>query len=284
MCDLHETLNAADGEMPTLHRRDVVRGLWSGTMVAYAGAAAGCTTNPATGRSQLIMFSEGELVQMASQAWAQTKQETPISRDRAANARLQRIGKKIAANATARSPQLQGTQWEFVVFDTDDKNAFVLPGGKVGFYKGLMDFSENDDQMAAVLGHEVGHVTGRHSSERMSQQMLGQVGMVAAGVAAASSDLSTEQQQLLLALGGAGLTMGVILPYSRKHELEADLLGVDYMYDSGYDVTESVRLWERMGGENRSSTPEWMSTHPSPNTRVRELKSYINSRGYALMA
>ncbi len=282
MCNNHfEVVNP--NQPIKLHRRDVVRGLWSGSMVLIAGGAAGCATNPATGRSQLAFMSDGQLVSMATQAWAETKKELPISTDRATNARLQRIGEKIQVVASERTPSLANADWEFVVFDTDEKNAFVLPGGKVGFYKGLLDYSDNDDQVAAVLGHEVGHVEGRHANERMSQQTLGQVALVATGVAASMSDLSPDMQNLVMMGASAGLTLGVILPFSRKHELEADLLGVDSMYKAGYDAREAVNLWVKMGENRSGAPPEWMSTHPSPETRVRELTNYINAMGYARM-
>lgn len=283
MCENHVSVQGAKGPIQ-LHRRDVVRGLWAGTIVAYAGTtASGCTTNPATGRSQLVFLPQAQLVSMAAEAWAQTKQETPISRDSATNARLNRIGDRIRTVASKRTPSLANADWEFVVFDSDEKNAFVLPGGKVGFYKGLMDYSDNDDQIAAVMGHEVGHVEGRHANERMSQQTLGQVGLVAAGVAVSQSDMSNQEQQMIMAAAGAGLTLGIILPFSRKHELEADKLGVDSMHAAGYDVRESVQLWKKMGEGRTGAPPEWMSTHPSPETRVRELTNYINAKGYALM-
>ena len=197
MCDNHVGV-LPNGQPVKLHRRDVVRGLWAGSMVLFAGGATSCTTNPATGRTQLAFMSDSQLVSMASQAWSQTKSELPISTDRKANERLTRIGHKIKAVASKRTPSLQNADWEFVVFDTEDKNAFVLPGGKVGFYKGLLDYSDNDDQVAAVLGHEVGHVEGRHSNERMSQQTLGQAGLLATGLAASMSDLSSEQQQMVM--------------------------------------------------------------------------------------
>lgn len=292
MCDNHIVVAGQKGPIQ-LHRRDVVRGLWAGTMVAFTGASvSSCSTNPVTGRSQLAFMSDTQLITMAADAWTQTKSELPISNDRAANARLLRIGEKIKASAiqnsrnvgaTSMADQLAAADWEFVVFDTEDKNAFVLPGGKVGFYKGLLDYSDNDDQVAAVLGHEVGHVEARHSNERMSQQTVGQVGLVATGLAASMSDLSPEQQQLVMMGASAGLTLGVILPFSRTHELEADKLGVDNMYAAGYDPREAVNLWVKMGQNRSGAPPEWMSTHPSPETRVRELTNYINAKGYAIM-
>lgn len=271
MCDSHPV--TADAPI-RLNRRDLVRGLWSGSVVVMASGGAGCATV-----GTYFEPSDQQLVQMAAQAWQQTKQETPISRDAAANRRLQTIGPKIA-----RAANRPNDAWEFVVFDSEEKNAFVLPGGKVGFYKGLLDFSDTDDQVAAVLGHEVGHVSARHAARRFGQQQATSLGVALTGaIVGATTDL--DDQQLALAMGvlGAGATIGVILPFSRENEIEADKYGVDYMHAAGYDVRESVRLWEKMGQGASRSGPEWMSTHPSPQTRVQELRSYINNRGYAVV-
>jgi predicted Zn-dependent protease len=173
-------------------------------------------------------------------------------------------------------------QWEFVVFDSAEKNAFVLPGGKVGFYKGLMDFTENDDQVAAVLGHEVGHVVARHAALRAGQQtatsLLLQGGSAILG---STAKMSSDQLNMVMAVAGAGATVGIALPFSRQNETDADKLGVDYMHAAGYDVKQSIRLWEKMGAASTNRPQEWMSTHPNPETRIQELKSYINAKGYA---
>jgi predicted Zn-dependent protease len=169
-----------------------------------------------------------------------------------------------------------------VVFDSQEKNAFVLPGGKVGFYKGLMDFTENDDQVAAVLGHEVGHVVARHAALRAGQQtatsLLLQGGSAILG---STVKMSSDQLNMVMAVAGAGATVGIMLPFSRQNETDADKLGVDYMHSAGYDVKQSIRLWEKMGAASTNRPQEWMSTHPNPETRIQELKSYINAKGYA---
>lgn len=277
MCDNHEVVKNADGKIQ-MHRRDVVRGLWAGTMVLSTASIAGCATT-----DQMFMPSDAQLLPMAAEAWKQTKTETPISTDRAANSRMIRIGERIKSSASKFDASLAEADWEFVVFDSEQKNAFVLPGGKVGFYKGLLDFSDNDDQVAAVLGHEVGHVSRRHAARRIGRQQAAQIGMALGTVAIGVSDMSNDQKNMAVGLLGAGTTVGVILPFSRDNELEADLVGVDYMYDAGYDVRESVSLWNKMGENRDGAQPEWMSTHPNPNTRVRELTNYINSKGYAVM-
>ncbi len=257
-----------------MNRRDLVRGLWAGTIVLGASATTGCASTAA-----FFAPSDDVLIPMAAQAWADTKSQTPISRDPRANSRLQSVGQKIALAANRPNDA-----WEFVVFDSEEKNAFVLPGGKVGFYKGLMDFADNDDQVAAVLGHEVGHVTARHAALRVGQEQATQLGLAIAGAGIASTDKMTQQQKsMLMALAGAGATVGIILPFSRQNELDADVLGVDYMHTAGFDVREAVTLWEKMGGASDGRQPQWLSTHPNPGTRVQQLRQYINNRGYALV-
>jgi predicted Zn-dependent protease len=275
MCEHHQV----SGDTPAvvsldrMHRRDVVRALWSGTMLLGVSGAAGCAN-----AAEFFAPSDADLVPLAAQAWEQTKRETPISRDARANARLQAVGSRIAAVAN-----LPNAQWEFVVFDSEEKNAFVLPGGKVGFYKGLIDFTENDDQIAAVLGHEAGHVAARHAALRAGQQSATQLGLGIGGalLGGAAGGMNSDQQNAIMAIAGAGATVGILLPFSRNNELEADKLGVDYMDAARYDVKQSIRLWERMGAAATERPTEWMSTHPNPETRIQELRSYINARGYA---
>jgi predicted Zn-dependent protease len=284
MCETHSThlTHHADDPMVVtpkgavrMNRRDFVRAVAVGSVVTVAA----CETNPETGRQQFTMgVSDSDLVQMAQGAWLQTLQETPRSRDARANQRLSAVGQRISQSANRPNDQ-----WEFVVFDSDDKNAFVLPGGKVGFYKGLMDMTENDDQIASVMGHEVGHVTGRHAAERMGWSTAAQLGMVVGAVAIGSQDnISQDQADMIMAGLGLGIQVGVLLPFSRNHELEADRLGVDYMHRAGYDVRQSIRVWELMSAGSRG-TPEFLSTHPSPETRIQELRRHINARGYALV-
>ena len=272
MCEHHNPSGNLPKVVPlgSMHRRDIVRGLWAGTMLVGVGGCAGA--------AEFFAPSDAELIPMAAQAWEETKKETPISRDARANQRLQSVGTKIASVA-----QVPNAQWEFVVFESQEKNAFVLPGGKVGFYKGLMDFCENDSQVAAVLGHEVGHVVARHAALRAGQQSATQFGLALGGAAlgASAGDMSEGQRNAIMAIAGAGATVGILLPFSRNNELEADKLGVDYMHATGYDVKQSIRLWERMGAASTQRPTEWMSTHPNPETRINELRTYINTRGYA---
>lgn len=274
MCDHHHALQRAAGPGGEfrLHRRDIVRGLWTGSLVLGVAGAGGCES-----AGEFFAPTDDQLIMMSAEAWEQTKKETPVSKDARANRRLQTIGPKIAAVANRPNDA-----WEFVVFDSPDKNAFVLPGGKVGFYKGLLDFSENDDQVAAVLGHEVGHVTARHAAQRMGQQQATSLGLAIGGaILGSSTKLPEDQKNAIMAIAGAGAVVGILLPFSRNNELDADRLGVDYMHAAGYDVRQSVRLWEKMGQNSDPGPGEWLSTHPSPQTRIAELREYINAKGYA---
>jgi predicted Zn-dependent protease len=271
MCESHNLAAPKIVSLDGMHRRDLVKRLWAGTMVlGVAGATAGCESV-----GEFFEPSDADLIPLAAEAWEQTKRETPISRDANANRRMQAIGPKIAAVA-----QVPNAQWEFVVFDSKELNAFVLPGGKVGFYKGLIDFVDNDSQIAAVLGHEVGHVVARHAAKRAGQQQATQLG-VALGGAVLGGALSRDQQEAAMAVMGAGAMYGILLPFSRGNELEADKLGVDYMHSAGYDVKQSITLWQKMGAASTDRPTEWMSTHPDPNTRINELDAYIKAKGYA---
>ena len=271
MCENHNVARPQVVSLDSMHRRDVVRRLWAGTMVlGVAGSAGACASV-----GKFLEPSDADLIPMAAEAWEQTKKETPISKDPKANARLQAVGKKISAIAP-----VQNASWEYVVFDSKELNAFVLPGGKVGFYKGLIDFVDNDDQIAAVMGHEAGHVVARHAAKRAGQQQATSLG-VSLGGALLGGSLSKDQQDAAMqVMTGVGV-YGVLLPFSRSNELEADKLGVDYMHACGYDVKQAVRLWEKMGAASTSRPSEWMSTHPDPETRIKELKAFITERGYA---
>ncbi|MEZ6028115.1 MAG: M48 family metallopeptidase [Hyphomonadaceae bacterium] len=270
MCQNHDVVAPKVVSLEGMHRRDIVRGLWGGTMLLGVAGTSGCASV-----GKLLEPSDEQLIPLAAEAWAQTKAETPISNDPKANARLQAVGKKISAIVP-----VQNAAWEFVVFDSKELNAFVLPGGKVGFYKGLIDFVDNDDQIAAVMGHEAGHVVARHAAKRAGRQQATQLGVALGGMAAGGVLSRDQQDAAMQIMTGIGV-YGVILPFSRDNELQADKLGVDYMHQCGYDVKQSVRLWEKMGAASTNRPTEWMSTHPNPETRIAELRQYITSKGYA---
>lgn len=229
---------------------------------------AACATNPYTGRSQLVGLADPAAIQqMGLQAWAQERRTKPVWNDAAQQARLTRIGQRIAAQA-----RLPGAQWEFVAFDSPDLNAYVLPGGKVGFYRGIIELAQNDDQIATVMAHEVGHLIGRHVEERYSQAVA-QQGAVAVTGAATNSQLA---QQVL----GLGLQVGVALPFSRSQEAEADRIGIDLMHAAGYDVRQALVFWERMAARGGARPPAFLSTHPDPAARIADIRAHINARGW----
>lgn len=236
--------------------------------LAPAVLVAACATNPYTGRNQLVGLADSAAIQqMGLQAWQQERQSKPIWNNAAQQQRLQRIGQRIAAQA-----RVPNAQWEFVAFDSPDLNAYVLPGGKVGFYRGIMELAQNDDQIATVMAHEVGHIIGLHVEERYSQAVA-QQGAVAVTGAATNSALA---QQVL----SMGLQVGVALPFNRSQEAEADRIGIDLMHASGYDVREAINFWQRMSARGGSRPPAFLSTHPDPAARIADIRNHINARGW----
>ena len=242
--------------------------------LAAAGAAVllapSCSRNEATGRPQLVMVDESQLADMASSTWADLKRRTPIVTEGAAPGRLARIGADVASAAN-----LSGLDWEFVVFDSPEVNAFVLPGGKVGFNTGLLERTKSDHEVAAILGHEVGHVVARHASERVSQHTAAQLGVQAMTLLLAG-ELGSRADEVA-GMFGVGLVYGVILPYSRAHELEADRLGVRLMAEAGYDPRAAENFWKRMIDLDRDRPQRLalLSTHPADDARLSALRVEI---------
>lgn len=228
-------------------------------------ALPACTTVQETGRKQLILMSAAEEASMGVQAFEQIKQQERISTDPAVNARIQRIGKRIAASV---GRDLPNAQWEFVVFESDQINAFALPGGKVGVYTGLINLAGSDDEIAVVMGHEVAHVSSRHGAERQSQAML--VGLGGAALAIGTSD-NKNQQYYMLAYG-LGSTLGT-LAYSRDHETEADVVGLRFAARAGYDPRAAASFWRKMAAqETGARPPKFLSTHPPSSERIANLE------------
>lgn len=240
-----------------------------GALALATAPIAACTYNEALGRDQLVLVDDSALSQAGQQAWAQAMQTNEVSRSPARNERLRRVGSRIVQAAG-----LGNLNWEYAVFVSEQPNAFVLPGGRMGVTTGLMDLAENDDQLATVIGHEAAHVVARHAAERYSQSALAQTGVqIATGV-------SGDYGQAVGALGGIGAQLGVLLPFSRRHELEADRIGVDFMQRAGYRPREAVTLWRAMAQQGGASAPEFASTHPSDSTRIAALEAYLAERGW----
>lgn len=224
----------------------------------------GCATSP-TGRSQLIFMPDAELNSMGLQAFETMKRDTRISSNIASNQFVRCI-----VDAVTREV---GGQWEVVVFEDNSLNAFALPGGKIGVHTGLINLVDNQHQLAAVIGHEVGHVLARHSNERMSQQIGTQMGISLIQAIAAPQ---TALGQSAIGLLGVGAQYGVIMPFSRLHESEADRIGLDLMSKAGFDPAESIVLWQKMAQASQGPRPvEFLSTHPSHGTRIRDLQARL---------
>src|SRR6185503_12203704 len=232
---------------------------------------AGCITNPETGRRQLLIVPESQMTELGISSFEQMKQQQPISRDPAANAMVKRVGERIRSVVN-----LPNAQWEFVVFDSKEANAFCLPGGKIGVYTGILPLTKDDAGLAAVMGHEVAHATLQHGRERMSQGLaaglLGQVG---------SAVVDAKNPQWTSAFGqlyGIGAQVGVLLPNSRGQEAEADKQGLIYMVRAGYDPEAAVQFWERFaeyGAKAGGAPPKFLSTHPPSAERIENLKKWI---------
>lgn len=232
-----------------------------------AAVLVACATSP-TGRSQLIIIPDSEMNQMGTQAFQQIQKEQDV----ADNRRVQRYVECVAREITAELPgEWAKTEWEVVVFEDESANAFALPGGKIGVHTGLLDVARNQDQLATVVGHEIGHVISRHGAERVSQQFAAGTAMQL--VSAYIGEDSSNSSKLALALLGLGTQVGVLLPYSRIQESEADVIGLDLMARAGFDPRQSVNLWQNMAAEGGARPPEFLSTHPAPESRIQELRN-----------
>lgn len=227
-----------------------------------------CATSP-EGRSQLKLLPDDQIDSMGVQSFEQIKKDTPESSNANVRAYVQCI-------ANAIIPQLKEdnnpAQWEVRVFADDQANAFALPGNKIGVYEGLLKYAVNQDQVATVMGHELAHVIAEHGNERVSDQLAAQAGLTIAAIALGTSELSDSNKGLVMAGLGIGVQYGVILPFSRTHESEADLIGLDLMASSGFDPRESVKLWQNMA-KSGGQPPEFLSTHPSSATRIKDLNA-----------
>ena len=242
---------------------------------------AGCETNPYTGRSQLLMTSVSQEMQMGAQAYNQVKSDPTMrpSQDPQEVEPVKRVAARIveAAKRSKYAEMAQQFQWEVTVIK-DDKtaNAFALPGGKMAVYTGIFPMAKTEAGLAAVMGHEVVHALARHGAERMSQGQVAKIGLQVVGAAVGMSSKNPALSQATMAALGAGTQVGVLLPFSRKHESEADYIGVLLAADAGYDPRESVALWERMAQLSGGGSPaEFLSSHPSHDTRIERLKEWM---------
>lgn len=252
--------------------------LFKVSMGACLGAALcvvllwGCGTVPETGRRQLNFLSPQEEMQMGFSAFDEMKKEQKISKDAKINAMVTRVGQRIAAVAP-----LPDAQWEFVVFDSPEANAFCLPGGKVGVYTGILQITRDEAGLATVIGHEVAHAVARHGAERVSEAMAMQTVGSLLGVAV--NAYNPAYTQATMTAYGMGSQLGRSLPHSRNQESEADHLGLLYMARAGYDPGEAVGFWQRFSEYNKqrggAETAWFLRTHPLDTTRIQQIQGWL---------
>ncbi len=249
--------------------------LFTGLLLGLLALASGCSTVPVTGRTQFTgLVSPSQEIQLGLTSFDELKKTTPISHDPTANALVQKVGKRIAAVASADMPN---AQWEFVVFDSKEANAFCLPGGKVGIYTGILPITKDENGLATVIGHEVAHAVARHGAERMSEEMVEQMGGQILGVSISSTD--PRIQALTQTAYGLTTQLGRELPHSRAQESEADHIGLIYMARAGYDPQTAVEFWQRFMQYNTrqggDKTPVFLSTHPTDEKRIQQLQQWM---------
>jgi predicted Zn-dependent protease len=254
--------------------RNIIIVLMGGWLMLYA-----CTSVPVTGRNQLSLISNAEIIPMATQQYREVIKKGPLSTNAEQTAMIRRVGvniQKAVEQYMAEknlSSQLDGFAWEFNLIDEPTVNAWCMPGGKVAFYTGILPICKDEPGVAVVMGHEVAHAIANHGRERMSQQMLAQYGFGTLG--ALMGQNPTAGKELLMQAIGAGTSIGM-LTFSRQHESEADRMGLIFMAMAGYNPNEAPKFWERMstlsGGQQ---PPEFLSTHPSHDTRVKDLEGWM---------
>ena len=240
----------------------------------------GCSTVPKTGRSQLELVPDGQMVSLGQSSYRQFLNENKLSADAEKTAMVKRVSQKIASAVEQylkqenRLKNIEGFKWEFNLVESKEVNAWCMPGGKVVVYTGILPFTKDETGLAVVLGHEIAHAVAHHGNERMSQGLIAQLGGTALQVALARKPQQT--QQLYMTVFGAAANVGYLLPYSRLQESEGDYLGLIFMAMAGYDPQAAVPFWERMAAQGGSKPPEFMSTHPSDETRIKNLQKNMN--------
>ncbi|VXA96220.1 putative Zn-dependent protease [Flavobacterium sp. 9AF] len=239
-----------------------------------------CAKNPFTGKNTLALVPNSQILPMAFQQYNQFLSENKVITGTKDAKRVETVGMKIKTaaerwlNANGYSNYLEGYAWEYKLVDDKAVNAWCMPGGKIVFYTGIMPICKDDAGMATVMGHEVAHALANHGQQRMSAGLLQQAG--AAGVAIATGNKSAEEQQLWMTAYGAGTQFGGMLPFSRSHESEADRIGLVLMAIAGYNPDTAVAFWERMAAQSGGQAPpEFMSTHPSNETRINQIKELL---------
>ncbi|MEQ9439307.1 MAG: M48 family metallopeptidase [Cyclobacteriaceae bacterium] len=239
-----------------------------------------CSTVPLTGRKQLNLIPASEINSLSFQSYQEVLQESKLSNDKEQVALIRKVGNKLSyaieqyMKEQGLSNEIENFKWEFNLIE-DDKtvNAWCMPGGKVAFYTGIMPICQNEEGVAVVMSHEIAHAIASHGNERMSQQLALQAGSTALSVALQEKPQLT--QQIAMSAFGLGSQVGVLLPFSRSHESEADELGLYMMAMAGYNPEAAVPFWQRMNSEGGQRPPEFLSTHPAPETRIKQIQQTI---------
>ncbi len=238
-----------------------------------------CNTVPLTGRRQLNLLPGSQMLSLSNDQYSQVLNQAQVVKGTKDAQMVQSVGVKIK-NAVEEylkdnneADLIEGYQWEFNLIQDDQINAWCMPGGKVAFYTGILPICQNENGIAVVMGHEVAHAIARHGNERMSQGLVQQFGGIALQVAL--SDKPQETQALYMQAYGIGSQVGVILPFSRTHESEADRLGLIFMAMAGYDPAGAPEFWKRMAARGGQAPPEFLSTHPSNDTRIKNLNKWM---------
>ena len=242
--------------------------------------STGCTVVPLTGRQQISIVPQSDLVQAAGESYEELLREHGPPSDAAAAATVSRVGTAVAAAAEAflvdeglRS-QLEYYDWEFALIEDDETaNAFCMSGGKIAVYSGILPIAGGDDGLAVIIAHEVAHAIANHGGERMSQLLIAELGGMA--LASAIEEKPEQTRSLLMLAYGVGANVGVLLPYSRRHESEADRIGLTLMARAGYDPNAAIPFWMRMSDSPGARPPEFLSTHPVPASRIEDIRRYL---------
>jgi predicted Zn-dependent protease len=257
-----------------------IRYLSKAAFIALLILLVGCSTVPVTGRKSLNILPDSELLSMSLQQYDDVLKKSKLSNDPAKVHMVKRVGERIASateqffKEKGMESEIRNYKWEFNLIEDDSvANAWCMPGGKVAVYTGILPITQNDTGLAVVMGHEISHAIAKHGNERMSQQLLAQLGAV--GLSAALSSNPGATSDIFMAAYGLGANVGVLLPYSRVQESEADHIGLILMAKAGYDPREAVPFWKRMNEKGGSRPPEFLSTHPAPETRIKEIEAEI---------
>ena len=240
----------------------------------------GCHTNPYTDRSQLLLLPSNYMSEMGAAQYTEILQDPKvvISKDPREVEPVRRVAARIiqAAKRSQYAEEAKDFDWEVTVIKDDNMtNAWALPGGKIAVYTGIFPIAKNEAGSAAIMGHEVIHALAHHGGERMSQGLVAQLGITAAAIALSTQESNPAFNQMAMQAMGLGVQAGILLPFSRNHESEADYVGVLLAGDAGYDPREAIRIWERMAAASQGGPPEFLSTHPAHSTRITDLKKWM---------